>query len=105
MFEKKIIIITNTFYPDRNSASKLLQELSKNLSRKKFDVLVICARSNKKNKKFTNFKNIKINNVFCKNIKNSNLYLRGLAELSISKQLISESSKFIKGTNQILAQQ
>ena len=95
MFEKKIIIITNTFYPDRNSASKLLQELSKNLSRKKFDVLVICARSNKKNKKFTNFKNIKINNVFCKNIKNSNLYLRGLAELSISKQLISESSKLI----------
>ncbi len=95
MFEKKIIIITNTFYPDRNSASKLLQELSKNLSRKKFDVLVICARSNKKNKKFTNFKNIKINNVFCKNIKNSNLYLRGLAELSISKQLISESSKFL----------
>ncbi len=95
MFEKKIIIITNTFYPDRNSASKLLQELSKNLSRKKFDVLVICARSNKKNKKFTNFKNIKINNVFCKNIKNSNLYLRGLAELSISKQLISETSKFI----------
>tara|TARA_Y100000591_G_C21825535_1_gene696425 strand:+ start:981 stop:2144 length:1164 start_codon:yes stop_codon:yes gene_type:complete len=95
VFEKKIIIITNTFYPDRNSASKLLQELSKNLSRKKFDVLVICARSNKKNKKFTNFKNIKINNVFCKNIKNSNLYLRGLAELSISKQLISESSKLI----------
>ena len=95
MFEKKIIIITNTFYPDRNSASKLLQELSKNLSRKKFDVLVICARSNKKNKKFTNFKNIKINNVFCKNIKNSNLYLRGLAELSISKQLISESSKLV----------
>ena len=52
MFEKKILIITNTFYPDRNSASKLLEELSKNLIKNKINVLVVCARSDKKIKVF-----------------------------------------------------
>lgn len=95
MFEKRILIITNTFYPDRNSASKLLEELSKNLIKNKINVLVVCARSDKKNKSFLNYKKIKINNIYCKNIKNLNLYLRGIAELSTSKKLISGSKKII----------
>ena len=94
--KKKFIIITNTFYPDRNSASKLLEELSKKFIKKNIDVLVICARSDKKNKEFINYKKIKINNIYCKNIKNQNLYLRGIAELSISKKLIFGSSVLVK---------
>ena len=92
---KKIIIITNTFYPDRNSASKLLEELSKNLIKNKINVLVVCARSDKKNKAFLYYKNIKINNIYCRNIKNLNLYLRGIAELSTSKKLISGSKRIV----------
>ena len=94
--KKKIIIISNSFYPDRNSASKLLEELSESLITKNTDVLVVCARPNKTKKLFFNHKKIKINNVYCKNIKSKNLYLRGLAELSMSKKLISSSSKIIK---------
>ena len=94
--KKKIIIITNTFYPDRNSASKLLEELSESLINKNNDVLIVCARPDKKKKLFLNYRKIKINNIYCKNIKSNNLYLRGLAELSISKKLISTSSKIIK---------
>jgi len=93
--KKKFIIITNTFYPDRNSASKLLIELSKNLQKKKIEVLVICARSDKKNNKITNFRNTKVNNIYCKNIKNINLYKRGVAELLISKKLILDSAKIV----------
>lgn len=95
MFEKRIIIITNTFYPDRNSASKLLEELSKNLIKNKINVLVVCARSDKKNKAFLRYKKIKINNIYCKNIKNLNLYIRGIAELSTSKKLILGSKRII----------
>ena len=94
--KKKFIIITNTFYPDRNSASKLLEELSEKFIKKNIDVLVICARSDKKNKEFINYKKIKINNIYCKNIKNQNLYLRGIAELSISKKLIFGSAIAVK---------
>ena len=93
---KKFLIVTNTFYPDRNSASKLLEELSKSLINKNIDVLIVCARSDKKIKSIVNYKKIKINNVYCKNIKNRNLYLRGIAEFSISKELILGSSKIVK---------
>ena len=34
ILEKKILIITNTFFPDRNSAAKLLEELSKESCKK-----------------------------------------------------------------------
>ena len=94
--KKKFIIITNTFYPDRNSASKLLDELSESLIKKNFDVLIVCARSEKKIKSLITYKKIKINNIYCKNIKSKNLYLRGIAEFSISKKLIVASSKFVK---------
>lgn len=94
--KKKFIIITNTFYPDRNSASKLLEELSETLINKNTDILIVCARADKKKELFLSYKKIKINNIYCKNIKSNNLYLRGFAELSISKKLISTSSKIIK---------
>ena len=93
--KKKILIITNTFFPDRNSAAKLLEELSKSLVKKGIDILVVCARPNKNNKISIYDKNIKILNINCGNIKSSNLYIRGLAEFALSKTHF-HSSKYIE---------
>ena len=93
--KKKYLIISNTFYPDRNSAAKLLENLASELLKKKNRVIVVCAREENSYKDISQLNGIKIINIFCKNIKNKNLYKRGIGELFISKKLISESHKFI----------
>lgn len=94
--KNKYLIISNTFYPDRNSATQLLVNLASELSKKKKEVIVVCARDHNNYKKITKLNNIKIINVYCKNTKHKNLYKRGVGELLISKKLIASSSKIIE---------
>ena len=79
--KKKYLIISNTFYPDRNSAAQLLENLASELLKKKYQVVVVCARDENIYKNISQLNGIKIINIFCKNIKNKNIYKRGIGEL------------------------
>ena len=58
--------------------------------------MVICARDQNNHNIISKLNGVKIINIYCKNIKNKNLYKRGIGELLISKKLITSSSKFIE---------
>jgi len=97
--KKRYLILSNSFYPDRNSASQLLEDLSSELIKKKFEVVVVCARSIKNsNYKFKN-NDIKVINVYCQNIKSKNLFKRGFGEFFISKKLITKTDVFLRKYN------
>ena len=96
---KNILLLCDTFFPDRTSGAKLLYELSNELSKKKNLLVVVPRNSNFfeifNKLKINNKKNIKIIFVSSFQIKNQNYLLRGLSELLMSYILWHKSKRLI----------
>lgn len=100
---KKILILCDTFYPDRTSGAKLLNDLTINLS-KKNSLLVVVPRNSDflrlfKNIKITNKKNIQIIFVPSYQIKNHNLIIRGISEFFMSYILWNKTKNILHEFN------
>ena len=92
----RVVIITDTFDPDKTSGAKLIGDLSYEIA-KKNKVLILCSRS--KNLKNYKKKNINIVNIFCGPIKNSNFFVRGFFEFLMQYAMWLYSKKIIKKFN------
>jgi len=85
---KKILLVCDTYFPDKTSGAKLLQELCHGLSNQN-KILVIVPRDSKildlfASTKILKHKNIKVIYVKCLKIKNHNLIIRGISEFLMS---------------------
>ena len=76
-----ILIVVDTYIPDKTSGSKLISDLIKKLKNNN-KVLLICPRD--KTLKNIYNKNLIVHNVYCGPIKSKNFYLRGFFELFMS---------------------
>lgn len=97
---KKILIVSDTFYPERTSGAKLLYDLTNEL-KKKNKILVISAKETNlirffRKKKIIKKNNIKIIFVPSLYIKNKNLILRGLSEMFLGLILWHKTKNQIK---------
>ncbi len=85
---KKILLVCDTYFPDKTSGAKLLNDLSSELSKKNSLLVIVPRNSNflslfRKNK-LKNKKKIKIIFVPTYQIKNPNFIIRGLSEFFMS---------------------
>ncbi len=100
---KKILIISDTFYPDTTSGAKLLNDLANEL-KKKNKILIISAKNSDfpqffKKLRIINKKNLKVLFVPSFFIKNKNLIIRGVCELFIGFILWHKTNTYIKRFN------
>ena len=75
---KKILILTDTYYPDKTSGAKLLLDLQTSLKDRKISSLIISAKNGSFFKKNLVKKNII--QVYVGFIKSNNFYIRGFYE-------------------------
>lgn len=92
----KIIIVVDTYYPDKTSGSKLIGDLIEELI-KKHKVLLICPRDKllKNNKK----KNLILQNIYCGPIKSNNFIIRGVFEIIMPFIIWIKVKKSVKKFN------
>jgi UDP-N-acetylglucosamine:LPS N-acetylglucosamine transferase len=99
---KNIVIVSDTFVPDKTSGAKLLEDLALELS-KKNNVLVLSAQSSNFFKFFNkqkifyqkNKKKIKIIRINCPYIKSNYFILRGIGEFLMDYIIYYKSQKII----------
>ncbi len=92
---KKILLIADTFFPEKNSAALMLHTLAKYIYSEKIELIVVTPHENHKNKiiflneKYTHLK------FYCPYLKSNNLALRTYGEFLLSKFFI-RSTKLYK---------
>jgi hypothetical protein len=95
---KKILLIADTFFPEKNSAALMLHSLAKHINNKQIDLIVLTPHDNFK-KKIIIYKEDGYNHIkfYCPFLKSKNLVLRTFGEFILSKVFI-ENTKSIKNS-------
>jgi len=88
-----IIIVVDTYNPDKTSGAKLISDLSKELV-KENKLLLICPRDHFLN----NYrkKNLSVRNIYCGPIKSGNFFIRGFFEMIMAIIIWFCTKKYIK---------
>jgi len=88
-----IIVIVDTYNPDKTSGAKLISDILKELT-KKNKVILICPREHFLPN--SNKKNLSIYNIYCGPIKSQNFLIRGFFEIFMSIVIWFCTKKYIK---------
>jgi len=88
-----IIIVVDTYNPDKTSGSKLIGDLTKELV-KNNKLFLICPRDKILNNLYK--KNLTVCNIYCGPIKSKNFYIRGFFEIFMSMIIWMNARKHIK---------
>ena len=92
---KKILLVADTFFPEKNSAALMLNSLANHIHNEKIELLVVTPHSNPQNKiqilKENSYSHLKF---YCPFLKSRNLILRTCGEFLLSRFFIKNSKKF-----------
>jgi len=92
---KKILLVADTFLPEKNSAALMLYSLAKYIHNEKIELIVVTPHNNSKNKiNILNERGYKHLKFYCPFLKSKNLILRTLGEFLLSKYFIKNSKNF-----------
>ena len=93
---KKIVLIADTFFPEKNSAALMLFSLAKYIHNEGIELIVVSPHNNSNNKiMISNTKGYSHINFYCPFLKSNNLVLRTFGEILLSKYFI-KNTKLIK---------
>ena len=89
---KKILLVADTFFPEKNSAALMLNSLAKHIHNEKIKLLVVTPHGDSQNKiniiKESNYSHLKF---YCPFLKSKNLILRTYGEFLLSSFFIKNS--------------
>jgi len=99
---KKILLVADTFFPEKNSAALMLNSLANHIHNEKIELLVVTPHGNPQNKiqilKESSYSHLKF---YCPFLKSRNLILRTFGEFLLSKFFIKNSKKLNEYFNNI----
>ena len=99
---KKILLVADTFFPEKNSAALMLNSLANHIHNEKIELLVVTPHGNSQNKiqilKDNSYRHLKF---YCPFLKSKNLILRTFGEFLLSRFFIKNSKKLTEYFNNI----
>ena len=91
---KKILLVADTFFPEKNSAALMLNSLANHIHNEKIELLVVTPHNNSRNKinilKKRGYSHLKF---YCPFLKSRNLILRTYGEFLLSRFFIKNTKK------------
>ena len=91
---KKILLVADTFFPEKNSAALMLNSLAKYIYNQNIELIVVTPHNDSKNKiDISNEGGYNHVKFYCPYLKSKNLILRTIGEFLLSKFFIKNSKK------------